>query len=124
MSRRLVLAAIAVVAAPFAAALVLLGRTAGGQEARLAKAVPGFSCDALRIETYSARRTWTGSYEIASSVLHMPSDCRARGERSVANGAFTEQACGIGQRCWRRRIDGEQYFIRFSQGSVAFSFSR
>ena len=124
MPRRLIWIVVAIVATPFAVALVLLQSTMSGQEARLYKAVPGFECPAMRIVTRSARRSWSGRREQARSALYMPPSCRSQLEELVSNGRFREEECGIADRCWRRRIAGENYYIRFSHTSVGFSYSR
>lgn len=124
MPRRLILIVVAIVGTPFAVALMLLQSTMSSQADRLHKAVPGFECAGLRIVTRSAHRSWNGRRERATSALNMPPSCRSQMEELVSNGRFGEEECGITDRCWRRRIAGEEYYIRFSRSSVVFTYSR
>jgi hypothetical protein len=95
------------------------------QERRLERAVPGFACADLRVETSSASWRWSGRPQHAASALYMPEECRARLEQMVASGGrFTKESCGIVSQCWSRSIGGERFQLEFTGDRVTFRFSR
>ncbi|TFI59356.1 hypothetical protein E2493_05835 [Sphingomonas parva] len=102
--------------------LLVFAGVEGRQAQRLREAAPGFFCGDLLIETHSMGRSW-GGRDRASSVLHMPADCRAELARAVRDGTFEQQPCGERSRCWEKVQGNRRYWIEFEPGVISFRYS-